>query len=312
MESMMVIFPGQGSQGLNMGRDLAEKDSDAMDLWKKAEQISSLPLREIYWDGDEASMSDTRALQIALTCVNCNLWRYVAGKVEPFGSAGHSLGEFSALVCAGVLDMTSALELTSLRGRLMAEADPHGAGSMAAIVKLSREAVANIVEEAKKESEELVIMANFNSPAQIVVSGTKKAVELVCQKAKAIKGRGVPLKVSAAFHSAMMQEANQEFIRVFDKYDWHSAKFPVYGNVDALGERDGARIRQKMEVQMTSPVLWMDSVVRQYSDGARAWLELGPKSLLLKMVDACLPKGASVSLEEVHDAETLEAFLGKV
>ncbi len=166
-----------------MGRDLAEASPEAMDLWKLAERVSGLPLREIYWDGDEAAMSDTRALQPALTVVNCNLWREMAGRVSPRGAAGHSLGEFSALAAAGVLTPESVLEITALRGRLMAEADPQSKGGMAALLKLDEARVAEIVAEAAAESGELLLTANYNTPAQLVVSGAKNAVALACQKA---------------------------------------------------------------------------------------------------------------------------------
>ena len=288
MKTAVVLFPGQGSQCRGMGRDLAEHDQDAMDLWKKAEQVSGLPLREMYWEGDEAAMNDTKALQPALTCVNCNLYRRLASSFTPLGFAGHSLGEFSALACAKVLEFSDVIELTSVRGELMAGADPQGRGAMAAIVKLPVETVQTIAAEAEAESGEMICLANFNTPAQTVVSGTKKAVELACSKAKALKGRGVLLKVSAAFHSPMMDEANREFQRVLRKKDWHDACAPVYGNVDGKPEVSGQKLMQKMERQMISSVLWNVGIEEQYANAVRAWLEVGPKSLLLKMVELCL------------------------
>ena len=284
-----------------MGRDLAEASPEAMDLWKLAERVSGLPLREIYWDGDEAAMSDTRALQPALTVVNCNLWREMAGRVSPRGAAGHSLGEFSALAAAGVLTPESVLEITALRGRLMAEADPQSKGGMAALLKLDEARVAEIVAEGAAESGELLLTANYNTPAQLVVSGAKNAVALACQKAKERKGRGIELKVSGAFHSPMMEEAI-----------WQKPRFPVYCNLHGKAVHDGESARDSLLQQMVSPVRWIETVRNQYQDGARFWLELGPKAVLGKMVAPCLSgiaaEDADTRVELVSNLESVRAF----
>lgn len=271
-----------------MGRDLAEAAPEAMNLWKLAERVSGLPLREIYWDGDEAAMSDTRALQPALTVVNCNLWREMAGRVSPRGAAGHSLGEFSALAAAGVLSPKSVLEITALRGRLMAEADPQGKGAMAAIVKLDMDAVTAIVEEAAAESGALLVAANRNTPQQTVVSGAREAVALAVQKAKERKGRGVELKVSGAFHSPMMTEANRELAPLLEKTVWSTPRFPVYCNVDGKPVHDGESAKKSLLRQMVTPVFWVDLLRNLYLAGVRWWLEISPKAVLGKMVSPAL------------------------
>ena len=295
-----------------MGRDLAEASPEAMDLWKLAERVSGLPLREIYGDGDEAAMSDTRALQPALTVVNCNLWREMAGRVSPRGAAGHSLGEFSALAAAGVLTPESVLEITALRGRLMAEADPQSKGGMAALLKLDEARVAEIVAEAAAESGELLLTANYNTPAQLVVSGAKNAVALACQKAKERKGRGIELKVSGAFHSPMMEEANRELTPLLRKAVWQKPRFPVYCNLHGKAVHDGESARDSLLQQMVSPVRWIETVRNQYADGARFWLELGPKAVLGKMVAPCLSGiaagDADTRVELVSNLESVRAF----
>ena len=204
-----VLFPGQGSQEPGMGRDVAEASKEAMELWKKAEQISGLPLRAVYWESDDAAlMADTKHLQPALTVVNVTLWQALSGKLSPACAAGHSLGEYSALAAAGALSPESTLELVSLRGKLMADADPDGKGGMAAILKLNREAVNEIAKAAAEavgltpvvepirggtDGAKLSFMGlpcpnlgtggyAFHGPYEhITVEGMEKTVELLCQ-----------------------------------------------------------------------------------------------------------------------------------
>lgn len=285
-----LLFAGQGSQQPGMGRDLAEADKDAMAYWKQAEKISGLPLREIYWEGEEAAMNDTRALQPALTCVNLNLWNVYARKnrAAPVACAGHSLGEFSAMAASGVLSPSDVLKITSLRGRLMAEADPEGKGAMAAIVKLSGPEIEEIVAETSRESGELIIAANYNTPAQTVVSGARAAVALAGQKVRARKGRSIELKVSGAFHSPMMEEANRELQPLLARVTWHDPKFPVYCNVDARPVYDGQSAKNSIWRQMISPVCWVNLIRNLYLAGVRWWLEISPRAVLGKMVGPSL------------------------
>jgi [acyl-carrier-protein] S-malonyltransferase len=285
---LAILFPGQGSQEPNMGRDLAEASSEAMDLWKRAEKACGAALREIYWDGDEAAMSETRYLQPALTAVDISFWRHMAPHLSPACAAGHSLGEFSALAAAGVLPAETVLELTALRGRLMAEADPEGAGAMAAVLKLDLAQVEELVEEARARSERELLIANYNSPAQYVVSGHAQAVEAIAPLVKARKGRAVPLAVSGAFHSPLMAEAAKELAGYMDKLSWSAPRFPVVCNVTGEAEQDPQAIHALMARQMTSSVRWIETVQTQWAMGVRRWLELGPKGVLAKLLAANL------------------------
>jgi len=289
--SIALLFPGQGSQEPGMTRDLAEADRDSMDLWKKAEQISGLPLREIYWDGDETVMAETRNLQPALTAANLALWQKLAPKFSPSATAGHSLGEYSALAAAGVLPFDTVLELAALRGRLMSEADPTGRGTMAAIVKLSLAQVEESVAEAQKATGEVILVANYNTPAQFVVSGDKAAIAKVQEIAKEAKGRAIPLAVSGAFHSPLMNEAAIELASAIDRVGkgrWNKARFPVYCNAAPVAESDPERIKELLKKQMTSSVYWIDTITRQWDDGCRSFVECGPKGVLGKMVGSIL------------------------
>lgn len=285
IERPVLLFSGQGTQTGGMGRDLAEADRDAMDLWKEGERISGLPLREIYWDGTENDINDTRAVQPALTITNINLWRAFSQRhaVDPLAVAGHSLGEFAALAAARVLPVREVLEAVALRGRLMAEADRQGNGAMAAIIKLETSQVEAIVSEVSA-SGEVLVAANYNTPSQTVISGTKKAIREACQKAREQKGRSVELQVSGAFHSPLMEEANREFHKLLDKLSWHKPVIPVYSNVNGQAATDEKKIKESIWKQMISPVFWVNLIRNLYLAGARWWMEISPRAVLGKML----------------------------
>lgn len=291
MTTSTLIFPGQGSQETGMGRDLAEADREVMQLWKKAERISGIDLRGIYWDGDAASMADTRNLQPGLTVANLSCWMKLSPGFAPDATAGHSLGEFSSLVAAGVLPVDVALELVSLRGRLMSDADPEKKGAMAAVVKLPLSEVRTCVDAAAEATGEIICIANYNTPAQFVISGVRAAVDEALAQVKAARGRGIALAVSGAFHSPMMREAAAELARAIDssaKKAWSRARFAVYSNAEPTPAHDALILRERLKRQMTSSVLWVDTISRQWDDGCRFFVECGPKNVLTKMVDPIL------------------------
>ncbi len=293
-----LLFPGQGAQELGMGRRLAEHSSDAMDLWKKAENISGLPLREIYWDGDDAAMSDTRALQPALTVVNLALWQALVGRQEVSCTAGHSLGEYASLAAAKALTFNEVLELVTLRGRLMAEADPQGVGAMAAILKLEQSKVQELATALAEESGEMLLIANYNTPGQFVLSGTKQSIEQALARVKEMKGRGIALKVSGAFHSPLMSDAAAELAPVLRKASWSKPIMPVYCNVHGKAVQDAELLRECMIAQMTSSVHWIDTMQSQWNNGVRRFMEVGPKAVLSKMVSPCLAPIMAADAEE--------------
>lgn len=287
MSAIALLFPGQGSQEVGMGRDLAEAHTEVMDVWKQAERASGVALREIYWDGDEKAMPDTRNLQPALTVVNYTLWMHLSRKAQPAATAGHSLGEYSALAAAGVLPIGTVIELVALRGRLMAEADPEGKGAMAALVRLTLEQAEACVAEAAKATGEVLVIANYNTPGQVVASGTKNAVAALQESVKALKGRALPLPVSGAFHSPLMEEAAAEMAKALaavSKTAWSKARFPVYCNVTGKGETDADALHRQLARQMTSSVYWVDTIQNQWDAGCGHFVECGPKGVLTRMV----------------------------
>lgn len=283
-----VLFPGQGSQEKNMGRELAEKDKQFMDLWKKAEKISRHPLREIFWDGNDQDMSNTEFLQPALTVVNLNLWLFLEHKLKPEFMAGHSLGEFSALCAAKVISIEKAVELVSLRGRLMAESGKDSQGAMAAVLKLKQSDVEEISGEVALKTDQTLIVANYNTPGQFVVSGSIKAVEALEAPVKEARGRLVRLPVSGAFHTPLMNEAAKELSKLMDKIEWKTPFCQLFFNSTAETENDPEKIRKLMQKQMVSPVYFIQIVQGMHQQGATTFVELGPKGVLSRMIPQTL------------------------
>lgn len=300
-----LLFSGQGAQELGMGRDLAEQNQEIMELWKKAERISKIPLRGIYWEGGE-NMDDTRRLQPALTVVNFGFWMELSSRVKPAATAGHSLGEYVSLAAAGVLKFEDVLELVTLRGRLMAEADPGGMGAMAAIVKLDRagaEALVSAVRvELGEEPDKGLRIANYNTPTQFVASGSKKAIETLVINARELKARAIPLAVSGAFHSPYMAEAAKEMAIAVNKADFSKPRFPVYCNASGKPAADAAAVKAQLLKQMTSSVYWIDTIQNMFQAGMTSFVECSPKNVLGKMVGQILEP---VAAEDEYSARTV-------
>ncbi len=300
-ENRAVLFPGQGSQEKGMGREVAEHDSEVMDLWKSAETISKAPLREIYWDGDTQAMTETRYQQPALVVVGLGLWTQLGATLKPAALAGHSVGEYAALAASGVLSLPDVLKIVALRGRLMFEAGEQQAGKMAACLKLEQAAVEEIVREAGRQTNQELCIANFNSPVQLVLSGAAPAVDLAVKMIKEKKGRAVPLPVSGAFHSAFMQEAAQELAGYMATFQWARPRIPVHMNVTGRAEQSSEAILSLMQKQMISPVRWLQLIQDQQEQGIRHWFELGPKGVLTGLFRYIFDQSADWQAEKISD-----------
>ncbi len=278
MEKVAYIYPGQGSQAVGMGISAAESYDEAGALFNKASEVLGYDVRALCAEGPLEKLSQTHYTQPALFTVEAALTEVLkANGFSPALVAGHSLGEFSAWYAAGVYHFEDGLRLVAERGRLMDGADPEGAGSMTALIGLEYDTVKEICES----FDGTVVVANINSPTQLVISGEKDAVG----KAGAIadeKGarRVVPLKVSGAFHSPLMDGARAEFAEVVASIEFFDARIPVYSNVTARPVTDAGEIRKVIVEQVTSPVRWAETVMNIIDAGVGRAFEVGPGNVL--------------------------------
>ncbi len=270
------LFPGQGSQFPGMARELYDSCPDAKSLMDRANEILGFDLTGIMFEGSEEDLMTTRVTQPAVFLHSVAAFTALESST-PDMTAGHSLGEFSALTTAGVLNFEDALRLVALRASEMQKCCEKVPGGMAAIIGLDAESVELLC----AETEGLVIPANYNSDAQIVISGEKEAIIQACQKAKeAGAKRALPLPVSGAFHSPLMEPARAALAQAIDATPFRTPSCPVYQNVTALPETDPERIKANLLAQLTSPVRWTQTIRRMRRDGATDFVELGPGSVL--------------------------------
>lgn len=271
-----AFFPGQGSQSVGMGLALAEHYSEARQTLEEAERVIPGILAKIT-SGPEEALAQTETLQPALLAVSVASYRAYrqASGIIPNYAAGHSLGEWSAHVAAGSLEFAQALQLVQHRGSYMQEAVPIGQSGMAAVLKLNREQVAEIIAGIPE-----IWIANFNSPEQVVLSGTTAALAAARPQIEAARGRWAALKVSAAFHSPLMAPAQARLASEIAQTKFQVPEFPVYSNVSALPETDPERIQHLLTEQITRPVRWEDIVRDLTSKGVKTFLEFGPGNTL--------------------------------
>jgi [acyl-carrier-protein] S-malonyltransferase len=291
--SVALVFPGQGSQQVGMGQALAEAFAESRAAFAEADQALGFPLSRLCFEGPEAELQLTANTQPAILAASIAALRPLAARgVKPDFVAGHSLGEWSALVAAGALSLADAVRTVRLRGQYMQEAVPVGAGAMAAILGLELGGV----EQACRESAqgEVVEPANVNSPGQVVIAGHAAAVErasLAC-KAKGAK-RAVPLPVSAPFHCALMRPAQERLAPVLEALAFADPRPPLVNNVDAELVRDAAAARAGLVRQVSGTVRWQQSVERLAREGVTTFVEVGPGSVLSGLVKK-IAKGARV------------------
>ena len=274
------IFPGQGSQFPGMGKALYESSADARELFEKANEILGFRITDIMFEGTAEDLKRTDVTQPAIFLHSVILAKTMDG-FAPDMVAGHSLGEFSALAAAGAIGFEDALRLVSIRARAMQKACGLQSGTMAAIMKLDAEKI----EEICAGCEGVVVAANYNSPAQTVISGEVTAVEQACEKMKeAGARRALILPVGGAFHSPLMEPARAELAEGIEQTIFRTPVCPVYQNVTAAPTTDPESIKANLLSQLTSPVRWTRSVLKMIDDGASHFIEIGPGKVLRGLV----------------------------
>ena len=283
--SKAYIFPGQGSQFPGMGKALYERSAEAREMMDKACEILGFPITDIMFGEDAEALKATRVTQPAIF-IHSVVLALCSGLEAPAMVAGHSLGEFSALAAAGAMDFEDALRLVAVRASAMQKCCEQVPGTMAAVIKLPTETV-----EICASCAGLVIPANYNSEGQIVISGEAEAVAEACAKMKeAGAKRALPLAVSGAFHSPLMEPARLELAEAIGKTPFQVPVCPVYQNVTALPSTDPEVIKDNLLRQLTSPVRWTQTVQNMVADGADSFLEIGPGTVLQGLVKRIAPE----------------------
>lgn len=276
------VFPGQGSQFPGMGKDLYETNSEAKAMFDKANEILGFDIADIMFNGTDEDLKQTKVTQPAVFLYSVALAKSLGEEFKPEMTAGHSLGEFSALVAAGALSFEEGLKLVAARASAMQKACEITPSTMAAVLNLSDERVEEICAEVK---EGIVVAANYNCPGQVVISGEEAAIDAACQKLlEAGAKRALKLKVGGAFHSPLMEPAREELAAAIKKAEFMTPKCPIYQNVTAQAETNPDIIKENLVAQLTAPVRWTQSVMNMINDGATSFTEVGPGSVLQGLV----------------------------
>lgn len=285
------VFPGQGAQFVGMGKELYETSPLAKEMFEKANEVLGFRITDLMFGGTDEDLRQTKVTQPAIFLHSVILAKTMGGEFSPSMTAGHSLGEFSALVATGALSFEDGLKLVYKRALAMQKACEKNPSTMAAILALSDDKV----EEICAGIDEVVVPANYNCPGQIVISGSLKGIEIACEKMKESGAkRALPLKVGGAFHSPLMDPAKIELSEAIAATSFSRPCCPVYQNVSTIGETDPEVIKANLVAQLTAPVKWTQSIQNMIADGASEFMELGPGNVLQGLVSK-IDKNVTVS-----------------
>lgn len=298
------LFPGQGAQAVGMGHDLFQSSPAARDVFERADMVTGLPLSRLCFQGPPEDLQQTANAQPALltTSLACLAAALEAGSIghRPRFMAGHSLGEYTALVAAGALDYEAALVLVRERGRLMQEAGQRQPGAMAAIIGLAGPAVEDLCHQHGAE------VANHNSRGQWVIAGPPQAVQRVAEAVRELGARAIPLKVSGAFHSSLMRTCAQEFAAVVDTVPIHTPQVPVIANASGEALFSAEEVRAELKRQLISPVRWQQSMERMVKEGSSRFIEFGPGRVLSGLVKRIDSSAEALSIDGLQAIRALD------
>lgn len=307
MGKIAFVFPGQGAQAVGMAHDAYASCEASKRVFERADAALGFKLSDIIFQGPDEELKKTYHTQPALLTASVALYEaFRKAGIAPDYVAGHSLGEYSALVIAGALNFEDAVRTVRARGEFMEQAVPNGLGAMAAVLGAEREALAALCADISRETG-VVELANVNCPGQIVVSGSKEGVQAVADRGKeAGAKRVIPLEVSGPFHSSLMKPASEKLAAVLEDIELQTAAVPVIANADASPVTEPARIRELLAEQVYSPVLWEDSIGRLIAEGVDAFVEIGSGTVLaglIKKIDK------NVNVVSINSLEAVEKFI---
>ena len=311
MKKFAMVFPGQGSQTVEMLAELAGDYPIVQETFKQASEVLGYDLWQLVQEGPAEELNKTWQTQPALLTASVavyRVWQQKYPALKPEVMAGHSLGEYSALVCAGVLDFQDAVKLVELRGKLMQQAVPEGTGAMYAIIGLDNDAIINACKQA--EQGEVVSAVNFNSPGQVVIAGAKAAVEraaTLCKEAGA--KRALPLPVSVPSHCALMKPAADQLSVSLESITLKAPVVAVLNNVDVKAETDAVAIRNALVRQLYSPVRWTETVEKMAQNGVEVLVEVGPGKVLNGLAKRIVDSLQAVSVNDVKSLDSVEEVL---
>ena len=311
MKKFAMVFPGQGSQTVGMLAELAGDYPIVQETFKQASEVLGYDLWQLVQEGPAEELNKTWQTQPALLTASVavyRVWQQKYPELKPEVMAGHSLGEYSALVCAGVLDFQDAVKLVELRGKLMQQAVPEGTGAMYAIIGLDNDAIINACKQA--EQGEVVSAVNFNSPGQVVIAGAKAAVERAAALCKEDGAkRALPLAVSVPSHCALMKPAADQLSVSLESITLKEAGVSVLNNVDVKNEIEADAIRNALVRQLYSPVRWTETVEKMAQNGVEVLVEVGPGKVLNGLTKRIVDSLQAVSVNDVKSLDSVEEVL---